>query len=110
MLPVARAVEYTGVSAYLGATQLIEDPTVLAFAASIMTNEARHQSVLNLMQGAGPNPQAFDVPMLPNEVLAIAGGFITGPCDTGITRTCVTATNQVKFLIRSLHFYFPFTA
>jgi len=94
MLPVARAVEYTGVSAYLGATQLIEDPTVLAFAASIMTNEARHQSVLNLMQGAGPNPQAFDVPMLPNEVLAIAGGFITGPCDTGITpNVALSVTN-----------------
>jgi hypothetical protein len=94
MLPIARVVEYTGVSAYLGATQLIQDPTVLAAAASIMTNEARHQSVLNLMSGASPLPQAFDIPFLPNEVLAIAGAFFSGPCNTGITpNTALSVTN-----------------
>jgi hypothetical protein len=85
MTPVARAVEFVGVGAYLGAAPLIGDPIVLAAAGSIVTNEGRHQTILNLMNGATSVPQAFDIPMLPQEVLAIAGAFITGPCDLGIT-------------------------
>jgi hypothetical protein len=109
MTPIARTVEYVGVGAYLGAAPLIQDPAVLAAAGSIVTDESRHQTILNLMQGATPAPQAFDIPLLPQEVLAIAGAFISGPCDTGITRTCITVTNWVKFLMQPLHpFVFPY--
>lgn len=108
MTPVARVVEMTGVAAYMGATQIIEDPAVLVAAASIMTVEARHQTILNVMQGAKAIPQAFDMALTPPEVLAIAGAFIKGPCDLGITRTCATVIDRVKFLMRPWHFFFPF--
>jgi hypothetical protein len=83
MVNFAQVVENVGVGAYLGAAHLVQDPRVLTAAASIATIEARHQSVLNLFQGMSPIPQPFDIPLLPNEVLAIAGSFIHG-CDLGI--------------------------
>ena len=73
---------------YLGAAHLISDPRVLEAAGSILPIEARHQTILNVMSGTGTAiPQAFDIAMSPSEVLAIAGGFISG-CDTGIPRKC----------------------
>ncbi|KAI0260963.1 ferritin-like domain-containing protein [Gloeopeniophorella convolvens] len=93
MLPVARLVENVGVSAYLGAAHLIEDPIVLSAAASIATIEARHQTILNIFQGGSAIPQAFDLPMLPQEILAIAGPFISG-CDLGVTaNAALSVTN-----------------
>lgn len=86
MLTVAQLVENVGVGAYLGAAHLIEDPRVLTAAASIVTIESRHQTLLNLFQGFPLIPQAFDMPLLPNEVLSLAGGFIKG-CDLGIKGT-----------------------
>jgi hypothetical protein len=83
MATVARLVENVGVGAYLGAAHLIEDPRVLTAAASIVTIEARHQTVLNIFAGATALPQAFDIALLPQEVLAIAGAFISG-CDLGV--------------------------
>lgn len=68
----------------IGAAHLVSDPILLTAAASIMTVEARHQTILNVLtSGATAIPQAFDIPLTPPEVLAIAGGFISG-CDTGI--------------------------
>ena len=86
MVTVAQLVENVGVGAYLGAAHLVEDPRVLTAAASIVTIESRHQTLLNLFQGNSLIPQSFDIPLLPNEVLAIAGGFIKG-CDLGIKGT-----------------------
>jgi len=83
MATVARLVENVGVGAYLGAAHLIQDPRVLTAAASIVTIEARHQTVLNIFQGGSALPQAFDIALLPQEVLAIAGAFISG-CDLGV--------------------------
>ncbi|KAH8989416.1 ferritin-like domain-containing protein [Lactarius hatsudake] len=65
MAPVARLVENVGVGAYLGAAHLVEDPVVLTAAASILTIEARHQTILNLFQGGSAIPQSFDIPLLP---------------------------------------------
>lgn len=95
MAATARVVEYVGVSAYLGGATLIDDPVLLDAAASILTVEARHQTLLNILSGTGSAiPQAFDIPFTPEEVLSIAGGFISGPCDTGITPTnSLTVTN-----------------
>jgi hypothetical protein len=83
MVSFARVVENVGVGAYLGAAHLINDPRVLSSAASILTIEARHQTMLNIFESGSAIPQSFDIPLAPPEVLAIAGSFISG-CDLGI--------------------------
>ena len=86
MAATARVVENVGVGAYLGAAHLVSDPQLLTAAGSILTTEARHQTMLNLLSGGGTAiPQAFDIALLPQQVLAIASPFISG-CDLGITR------------------------
>ena len=85
MAATARVVEAVGVGAYLGGATLITDPVLLDAAGSILTVEARHQTVLNILSGTGTAvPSAFDIPLTPSEVLALAGPFIDGPCDLGI--------------------------
>jgi len=95
MAATARVVENLGVAAYLGAAPLVSDPVILDAAASILTVEARHSTVLNIFSGTGTAiPQAFDIPFTPSEVLAVAGPFISG-CDTGIpANTPLTITTQ----------------
>lgn len=88
MIPTARAIEYVGVSAFLGSVANINDANILTSGATILTNEARHQSITNILDGHTAIPQAFDIAMLPNEVVTIAQVFFSGPCETGITRTC----------------------
>lgn len=83
MAPIARLVENVGVSAYLGGAALIDDRQILVAAGTILTDEARHQTVLNMLNGGVAIPAAFDVALAPSQVLAIAGGFISG-CDLGI--------------------------
>lgn len=80
MASVARVVEHVGVSAYLGGADIIDDKNFLAAAATILTVEARHQSFLNILAGATVIPQAFDVALTPQDVLSIAGAFVSG-CD-----------------------------
>jgi len=85
MAATARVVEMVGVGAYLGAASLVSDPQLLTAAASILTVEARHQTMLNVLSGSGAAiPQAFDIPLSPSQVLAIAGGFIQPGCDLGV--------------------------
>jgi len=84
MANVARLVENVGVTAYLGAAHLLSDPVLLTAAGSILTVEARHQTILNVLSGSGTAiPQAFDFAFTPNEVLALAGPFVSG-CDLGV--------------------------
>jgi len=94
MAATARVVEAVGVSAYLGGATLLTDPVLLAAAGSILTIEARHQTVLNILSGTGSAvPAAFDIGLTPNEVLALASPFISG-CDVGIpANTPLTVTN-----------------
>lgn len=83
MAATARVVENLGVAAYLGAAHLIDDPVILTAAGSILTVEARHQTILNVLNNGVSIPQAFDIALLPNEVLAVASAFISG-CDLGV--------------------------
>ncbi|CEQ40067.1 SPOSA6832_01636 [Sporobolomyces salmonicolor] len=86
-LSVARTLELVGVSAYLGAVHLISDPQLLTAAGSIMTIEARHQSLLNTFNAGSFGPQSFDISLSPQGVLALAGGFLQNcqASDLGLT-------------------------
>jgi len=85
MAATARVVENVGVAAYLGAASLLTDPLLLTAAGSILTVEARHQTILNVLSGTGTAiPSAFDIAFTPSEVLALAAPFLAGPCDLGV--------------------------
>jgi hypothetical protein len=85
MAATARVVENVGVAAYLGAASLLTDPLLLTAAGSILTVEARHQTILNVLSGSGTAiPSAFDIAFTPSEVLALAAPFLAGPCDLGV--------------------------
>lgn len=72
----AAALENTGVSAYDGAGQYLENRDLITAAGSIVAVEARHASYLNLITGAEPAPEAFEQAKSPDEILEIAGPFI----------------------------------
>ncbi|KAF9464258.1 ferritin-like domain-containing protein [Collybia nuda] len=95
MAATARVVESVGVSAYLGGATLITDPVLLTSAGSILTVEARHQTILNVLSSSGTAiPAAFDFALTPSEVLALASPFITGGCDIPIpANTPLSLTN-----------------
>lgn len=57
-------------------------PALLTAAGSILTLEARHQSILNTFNGGSFAPQAFDIALSPQQVLALAGGFLEN-CNAG---------------------------
>jgi rubrerythrin len=75
-LMTAAALENTGVSAYDGAAQYLEDKGLLTAAGSIVAIEARHASYLNMVTGADPFPEGFEQAKTPDEILKIAGQFI----------------------------------
>lgn len=75
-LEVAMALENIGVAAYAGAAPSIADDAILAAALGIHSVEARHAGFLNSLNMVSPFPQAVDVPLTMEEVLAAAGGFI----------------------------------
>ncbi len=74
-LMTAMALENTGVGAYNGAGQFIEDTGLLQAAGTIVAVEARHASYLNLINDESPFPASFDEALSAAEVLEIAGPF-----------------------------------
>ncbi len=54
------------------------DPEILAAAASIHTVEGWHSAYLNWRNETSPFPEAFDSPLIPTDVLALATPFIVG--------------------------------
>ena len=80
-LAVAQALENTGVAAYAGAAPMVVNNDVLSAAAGIHSVEARHASFLNLVNGDSPFPNGVDEAQSVDEVLEIAGQFVTSEVD-----------------------------
>jgi hypothetical protein len=82
-MATAEVLENTGVHAYSGQALNIKTPAYVKAAVSILTIEARHASVIGLLNGPKgmitPNG-AFDTPYTAQKVLAAvkSTGFITG--------------------------------
>lgn len=82
---VARALERTGVSAYLGRVAEISNKDYLTAAGTIVTVEARHASFLNRISGYSGAPEPFDTPLTPVVIVSIASQFIVScPFDLGV--------------------------
>jgi prepilin-type processing-associated H-X9-DG protein len=81
---VSKALENTGVGAYLGATPIIFQRNVLAAAGSIATIESRHAGYLNVLFNDFHTTnifgveQVFERPLTVQEVVDAAGPFIKG--------------------------------
>ncbi|GAB7092862.1 hypothetical protein JCM30237_00140 [Halolamina litorea] len=78
---VGAALENTGVAAYAGAAPKVVNNDLLAVAAGIHSNEARHAAFLNLVNDDAPFPNAVDEAMSVDEVLEVAGQFVTSEVD-----------------------------
>jgi rubrerythrin len=83
-LGVAQALENTGVAAYAGAAPQVVDNEVLAAAAGIHSVEARHAAFLNLVTGESPFPDGVDEAASIDEVLEVAGQFVTSEVDPSV--------------------------
>jgi hypothetical protein len=77
-LKVSMALENTGVAAFAGQALNIASPGNVAAAVSVMTVEARHASVVGLLNKPTPSnispDGAFDKPMTAAEVLKVVEG------------------------------------
>jgi len=86
-LNVAMALENTGVAAYAGAAPRVVNNDVLAAAAGIHSVEARHAGFLNMVNGKLPFPNGVDEAKSVDEVLEIAGQFVTSAVDPSVYET-----------------------
>ena len=83
-MKTAQVLENTGVHAYSGQALNIKNPAYVKAALSIVTIEARHASVIGLLNEPAGNEIApsgpFDTPLTAGQVLtAVKGtGFIVG--------------------------------
>ena len=81
---VSKALENTGVGAYLGAAPIILQPSILAAAGSIATIEARHAGYLNVLFNLDTTTnvfgqaQEFERALTIQEVVDSASPFIAG--------------------------------
>jgi hypothetical protein len=79
----AKALENTGVGAYLGAAPIIFNKDYLAAAGSILTIESRHAGYLNVLlnlvltDNVYGTSQNFETPLTQEQVVELAGSFIT---------------------------------
>ncbi|WP_336025190.1 ferritin-like domain-containing protein [Halobellus salinisoli] len=84
---VAMALENTGVAAYAGAAPQVVNNDILAAAAGIHSVEARHAGFLNMVNGETPFPDVVDEAQSIDEVLEIAGQFVTSEVDPSVYET-----------------------
>jgi hypothetical protein len=80
----ARVFGEVAVAAYTGAGLLLEDANFRFATSSIATNEARHQSAMNVLNGGSDVPQSFGVAVRPEQALSVLSPFISG-CDIGFS-------------------------
>jgi hypothetical protein len=79
----AKALENTGVGAYLGAAPIIYNKDYLAAAGSILCIEARHAGYLNVLlnlvmtESVNGGAQSFEGPLTQEQVVQLAGPFVT---------------------------------
>jgi len=78
---VGMALENTGVAAYAGAAPKVVNNDLLSVAAGIHSVEARHAAFLNLVNDRAPFPNAVDEAKSVDEVLEVAGQFVTSEVD-----------------------------
>jgi len=81
-LAKAAAFETTGVSAYDGAVNAITNLGYRTAAATIATVEARHSSILNLINQQVPFPANFDTALTPTQIVSIVRSYVTS-CPSG---------------------------
>ncbi|WP_136592149.1 ferritin-like domain-containing protein [Salinigranum halophilum] len=93
-LAVAQALENTGVAAYAGAAPAVHSTEVLSAAAGIHSVEARHAGFLNLVNGDSPFPKAVDEASSMQEVLEVAGQFVTSDT-SGLSAQPETTTKPI---------------
>ena len=77
-LKTASTFEELGVAAYHGQVTRLENPDLLAAAASIAGVESRHAAVLAGMMGGNPFPAPIEAHKTMADVLAAAKPFIVG--------------------------------
>ena len=70
--------EATGVMAYLGQGKRVKRDDVLAFAASIYGNEARHVGLIRFLWGPQFAPEPIEEPKSMREILAKVSPYIVG--------------------------------
>jgi len=81
---IGAALENTGVAAYGGAAPNVVNNDLLAVAAGIHSNEARHAAFLNLINDEAPFPNVVDEAQSVEEVLDVAGQFVTSEVDPSV--------------------------
>ena len=104
-LQTAVAFENTGVGAYFGAGQYIQNPNVMAVGLSIALVEAYHSGFLNTTANATtliPNGLTYAVPLTLAQVTAAATPYITSLNDNGMFpatfSTTPSAANDIAIL------------
>ncbi len=80
----SRALENTGVGAYLGAAPIIYNSDYLTAAGTILTIESRHAGYIDVLldeimtTNVYGETQSFEMPLTQQDVVELAGPFITG--------------------------------
>jgi len=82
-MQAARVFEEVAVAAYTGAGLLLEDVNFRVATSSIITNVARHQSAMNVLNGGSDVPQSFGVALRPEQARSVLSPFISD-CDLDI--------------------------
>jgi rubrerythrin len=96
IVATAQALENTGVMAYDGAINNLDNTAYQQAAATIATIEARHASFLNMLNKASGFPAVTDTPKSPSDIVAIASPFFdpNGPQ----YKSCTASLSNLPFI------------